>query len=111
MAIRALGIEAQLFLSADKLRKNLEPSEYKHVVLGLIFLKYISDSFEEHHGKLLAGEREYAGANPEDPDEYRAEKEKPATFELGRARGWRVCYSRNIERSCARNQRSGSRGL
>jgi type I restriction enzyme M protein len=51
----------------------LGAAEYKHVVLGLIFLKYISDSFEEHHGKLLAGEGEYGGANPEDPDEYRAE--------------------------------------
>jgi type I restriction-modification system DNA methylase subunit len=106
-----IGFEQKLWLAADKLRSNMDAAEYKLVVLGLIFLKYISDSFEEHHGKLLAGEREYAGANPEDPDEYRAEKEKPATFELGRARGWRVCYSRNIERSCARNQRSGSRGL
>ena len=51
----------------------MDAAEYKHVVLGLIFLKYISDSFEEHHAKLLAGEGEYAGANPEDPDEYRAE--------------------------------------
>ncbi len=41
-----LGFEAQLFLAADKLRGNLEPSDYKHVALGLIFLKYISDSFE-----------------------------------------------------------------
>ena len=47
--------------------------EYKHVVLGLIFLKYISDAFEEHHATLLAGKGEYAGANPEDPDEYKAE--------------------------------------
>jgi len=46
--------------------------EQRHVVLGLIFLKYISDSFEEHHAKLVAGEGDYAGANPEDPDEYRA---------------------------------------
>ena len=51
----------------------MDAAEYKHVVLGLIFLKYISDSFEEHHAKLLAGEGEYAGGNPEDPDEYRAE--------------------------------------
>ena len=41
-----LGFEAQLFLAADKLRKNLEPSDYKHVALGLIFLRYISDAFE-----------------------------------------------------------------
>ncbi|MBF0626524.1 MAG: type I restriction-modification system subunit M N-terminal domain-containing protein, partial [Magnetococcales bacterium] len=41
-----LGFEAELFLAADGLRQNLEPSEYKHVVLGLVFLKYISDAFE-----------------------------------------------------------------
>jgi len=68
-----LGFEAKLWLAADKLRNNMDAGEYKHVVLGLIFLKYISDSFEEHHAKLVAGEGEYAGANPEDPDEYRAE--------------------------------------
>src|SRR6188768_1922601 len=68
-----LGFEAKLWLTADKLRNNMDAAEYKHVVLGLIFLKYISDSFEEMRGKLLAGKDEYAGANPEDPDEYRAE--------------------------------------
>jgi type I restriction enzyme M protein len=68
-----LGFEAKLWLAADKLRNNMDAAEYKHVVLGLIFLKYISDSFEEHRAKLLAGEGGYAGANPEDPDEYRAE--------------------------------------
>ncbi len=68
-----IGFEAKLWLAADKLRSNMDAAEYKHVVLGLIFLKYISDSFEEHHAKLLASEGEYAGANPEDPDEYRAE--------------------------------------
>lgn len=51
----------------------MDAAEYKHVVLGLIFLKYISDTFEEHRAKLLAGEGDYAGANPEDPDEYKAE--------------------------------------
>ncbi len=40
-----LGIEAELFLAADKLRKNLEPSDYKHVVLGLVFLRHISEAF------------------------------------------------------------------
>src|SRR6059058_4229358 len=69
----SLGFEAKLWLAADKLRSNMDAAEYKHVVLGLIFLKYISDSFAEHHAKLVAGEGEYAGANPEDPDEYRAE--------------------------------------
>jgi type I restriction enzyme M protein len=68
-----IGFETKLWLAADKLRSNMDAAEYKHVVLGLIFLKYISDSFEEHHAKLVAGEDEYAGANPEDPDEYRAE--------------------------------------
>lgn len=66
-------LEKQLWKTADKLRKNIDAAEYKHVVLGLIFLKYISDSFEEHYAKLLAGEGEYAGADPEDQDEYRAE--------------------------------------
>ncbi len=68
-----IGFEAKLWLAADKLRNNMDAAEYKHVVLGLIFLKYISDSFEEHHAKLTAGKGDYAGANPEDPDEYRAE--------------------------------------
>ena len=66
-------IEKQLWKTADKLRKNIDAAEYKHVVLGLIFLKYISDAFEELHGKLVAGEGDYAGADPEDRDEYRAE--------------------------------------
>ena len=49
-----LGFEAKLWLTADKLRNNMDAAEYKHVVLGLIFLKYISDAFEERHQKLLA---------------------------------------------------------
>ena len=68
-----LGFEAKLWLAADKLRNNMDAAEYKHVVLGLIFLKYISDTFEEHHTKLAAGQGDYAGANPEDQDEYKAE--------------------------------------
>ncbi|RSC37646.1 SAM-dependent DNA methyltransferase [Agrobacterium sp. FDAARGOS_525] len=64
-----LGFTAELFKAADKLRGNLEPSEYKHVALGLIFLKYISDAFEGLHAKLEADE--YADA--EDPEEYLAE--------------------------------------
>ncbi|MGI8932827.1 MAG: type I restriction-modification system subunit M, partial [Phormidesmis sp.] len=55
------------------MRKNIDAAEYKHVVLGLIFLKYISDAFEELFTKLKAGEGEYAGADPEDKDEYKAE--------------------------------------
>ncbi len=66
-------LEKQLWKSADKLRKNIDAAEYKHVVLGLIFLKYISDAFEELYEKLKDGEGEYAGADPEDKDEYKAE--------------------------------------
>ena len=68
-----IGFEAKLWLTADKLRNNMDAAEYKHVVLGLIFLKYISDTFEEQRAKLRAGQGDYAGANPEDPDEYQAE--------------------------------------
>jgi type I restriction enzyme M protein len=50
-----LGFEAQLFLAADKLRKNLEPSDYKHVALGLIFLKHISNAFEAKHTDAFGG--------------------------------------------------------
>jgi type I restriction enzyme M protein len=56
---------------ADALRGSMDAAEYKHVVLGLIFLKYISDAFEELHARLEA-ERDQ-GADPEDPDEYRAQ--------------------------------------
>ncbi|WP_410004841.1 N-6 DNA methylase [Aequorivita nionensis] len=66
-------LEKQLWKAADKLRKNIDAAEYKHIVLGLIFLKYISDAFEEHYEKLKAGKDEYAGADPEDKDEYKAE--------------------------------------
>jgi len=63
-----LGFETQLWKAADALRNNMDAAEYKHVVLGLIFLKYISDAFEEYHAKLQT--EPYA--DPEDPDEYRA---------------------------------------
>jgi type I restriction enzyme M protein len=66
-----LGFEAKMWEAADKLRSNMDAAEYKHVVLGLIFLKYISDAFEERHAKLVAEQAE--GADPEDPDEYRAD--------------------------------------
>jgi type I restriction enzyme M protein len=65
-----LGFESQLWRAADALRSNMDAAEYKHVVLGLIFLKYISDAFEEQHAKL-EGEKA-SGADPEDADEYRA---------------------------------------
>jgi type I restriction enzyme M protein len=71
--IKEEPLEKQLWKAADKLRKNIDAAEYKHVVLGLIFLKYISDSFEEMFNKLQVGAGEYAGADPEDKDEYKAE--------------------------------------
>ena len=67
-----LGFEAKLWLTADKLRNNMDAAEYKHVVLGLIFLKYISDTFDEHHALLVKGTGDYSGADPEDKDEYLA---------------------------------------
>ncbi len=67
-------IGAKLWQAADKLRKNMDAAEYKHIVLGLIFLKYISDAFEVLHAKLVEGKGEFEGANPEDPNEYTAEK-------------------------------------
>ncbi|MBK7365224.1 MAG: SAM-dependent DNA methyltransferase [Nitrosomonas sp.] len=66
-------LEKQLWKAADKLRKNIDAAEYKHVVLGLMFLKYISDAFGELHDRLKAGEGDLAGADPEDKDEYQAE--------------------------------------
>jgi type I restriction enzyme M protein len=66
-------LEKTLWLAADKLRKNMDAAEYKHIVLGLIFLKYISDAFEEMYDKLKAGEGHYKGADPEDRDEYSSE--------------------------------------
>ena len=65
------GHEAELWRMADALRGSMDAAEYKHVVLGLIFLKYISDAFEEMRARL--GREQDEGADPEDPDEYRAE--------------------------------------
>jgi type I restriction enzyme M protein len=62
-----LGYEAELWKMADALRNNMDAAEYKHVVLGLIFLKYISDAFEAKHAELESQRAE--GADPEDPDE------------------------------------------
>ena len=64
-----LGFEQTLWQAADKLRGNMDASDYKHVVLGLIFLKYISDAFEERHAALKSEPH----ADPEDRDEYSAE--------------------------------------
>src|SRR4030065_131896 len=67
-----LGIEAELFAAADKLRGHLDAAEYKNVVLGLVFLKYVSDAFEKCHAKLQT--QVANGADPEDRDEYIAER-------------------------------------
>ncbi len=64
-----LGFEKELWAAADKLRANMEPSDYKHVALGLIFLKYISDAFEAKRSELL----QHDLADAEDPEEYLAE--------------------------------------
>ena len=65
-----LGFEAKLFLAADKLRGSMDASEYKHVALGLVFLKYISDAFTLVYEKLKADKH----ADEEDADEYLAER-------------------------------------
>ena len=65
-------LKVKLWKAADKLRKNMDAAEYKHVALGLIFLKYISDAFEEQYQNLLAQKSD--GADPEDKNEYLAEK-------------------------------------
>ncbi|MFZ3080086.1 MAG: class I SAM-dependent DNA methyltransferase [Bellilinea sp.] len=64
------GLERTLWAAADKMRSNMDAAEYKHVVLGLIFLKYISDAFNDLYQKLASNQGDYEGANPEDPDEY-----------------------------------------
>ena len=66
-----LGFESTLWKAADKLRKNMDAAEYKHVVLGLLFLKDISDAFERKHAELT--EQVDEGADPEHPDEYLAD--------------------------------------
>ncbi|WP_417851097.1 type I restriction-modification system subunit M [Thalassoglobus sp.] len=64
-----LGFEEKLWAAADKLRGHVDAAEYKHVVLGLVFLKYISDAFQELHDQLSKDEY----SDPEDRDEYLAE--------------------------------------
>lgn len=66
-----IGFEAKLWAAADALRSNMDAAEYKHIVLGLLFLKFISDAFEAKHAELQTQAAE--GADPEDADEYRAE--------------------------------------
>ncbi len=81
-------LEKQLWKAADKLRKNIDAAEYKHIVLGLIFLKYISDAFEELFAKLKAEEAQ--GADPEDKDEYKAEN----VFFVPQAARWKLLLSK-----------------
>jgi type I restriction enzyme M protein len=69
MATANIGFEEKLWSMADKLRGSMDSGEYKNVVLGLLFLKYVSDSFEEKYAELEQDEY----ANPEDKDEYLAE--------------------------------------
>ena len=64
-----ISFEQQLFKAADKLRKNIDAAEYKYVVLGLVFIKYISETFNDLYEKLEA--EQYS--DPEDRDEYLAE--------------------------------------
>jgi len=64
-----LGFEKKLWKAADKLRNNMDAAEYKHVVLGLIFLKYISDAFREVYEEVKSDPEKLS--DPEDVDEYR----------------------------------------
>ena len=92
-----LGFEAELFKAADKLRGNMEPSDYKHVALGLIFLKYISDAFEARHAELLAEDAQAA----EDKDEYLADN----VFWVPKdARRLLACTRRSVSISAASDQ-------
>ncbi|BAV94026.1 type I restriction-modification system subunit M [Ichthyobacterium seriolicida] len=67
------SLEKVLWLTANRLKKNVDAAEYKHVVLGLVFLRYISYAFDNLHSKLKEGKGEYEGADPEDKDEYKGE--------------------------------------
>ena len=92
-----LGLEAQLWAAADKLRGNMEPSDYKHVALGLIFLKYISDAFEAKRAELLKEEL----ADAEDPEEYLAENvfwvPKEARWSHLRARAKQSAIGKDVD--------------
>ena len=92
-----LGFEAQLWAAADKLRGHMEPSDYKHVALGLIFLKYISDAFEAKRAELLTEEL----ADAEDPEEYLAENvfwvPKEARWSHLRARAKQPTIGKDID--------------
>ena len=83
-----LGFEAKLWQAADKLRSNMDAGAYKHVVLGLIFLKYISDAFEARYAQLVAEAAQ--GSDPEDRDEYAAER----VFWVPKAARWPALQAR-----------------
>ena len=85
------NLEKRLWSSADKLRSNMDAAEYKHVVLGLIFLKYVSDSFEEIH-KELKNDREHL-SDPEDRDEYTSRN----VFWVPPEAGWNYMLKNTIE--------------
>ena len=78
--------EAQLFKTADKLRKNIDAAEYKNVVLGLVFLKYVSDSFQELYNQLASD----PASDPEDRDEYMAEN----VFFVPEPARWKTIHAR-----------------
>ena len=85
-----LGFEVKLWQAADKLRNNMDVSAYKHVVLGLVFFRYISDSFDEHYPKLVAGEGQYVGA-------MRCTRERQAPTICGgmqKSTEWRTGFAR-----------------
>lgn len=91
-------LERTLWATADKLRSNMDAAEYKHVVLGLIFLKYISDAFDELYQRLKA--REPEGYNPEDKDEYLAEN----VFWAPPAARWTAIQAKNRQAHQARKR-------
>ena len=90
-----LGFEAKLWAAADKLRGNMEPSDYKHIALGLIFLKYISDAFEAKRTALLKEEL----ADAEDPEEYLAEN----VFWVPKEARWSHLRARARQRSIGKD--------
>ena len=73
-----LGFEEKLWQAADKMRGHMDPAEYKHVVLGLIFLKYISDAFEERHGWLFkeAADPKSDYYNPDTDERFRIAEDR-----------------------------------
>ena len=97
-------LETQLWKAADKLKKNIDAAEYKHIVLGLIFLKYISDAFEELCDQLKAGEGEYAGL-------YNAEHCHGHPFGGFSICGEWLCYILNFHFITSRNQKGSKTGL